>query len=145
MHVVTLLRKPLSKNETVASNSCTHGTGGINIQECRVDSHGEKVAKAAGTLGGYKGGDEEYKGKYVRGTGSQFHDEGRFPANLILTSEATEKLDRQSGDRPGMPKQQHRQGLSKKGYDGGWGADPGSLGYGDTGGASRFFKQVKLD
>ena len=53
-------------------------------------------------------------------------------------------LDDQSGNRPGMPIQTHRSGTSPKGYDGGWKADPDAVGYGDSGGASRFFKHVKL-
>ena len=48
-------------------------------------------------------------------------------------------VDAQSGDRPGMPVQQNRKGDSRKGYGGTWGPDPQSPGYGDTGGASRFF------
>jgi DNA modification methylase len=54
-------------------------------------------------------------------------------------------LDEQSGDCPGMPQTTQRKGDSNKGYCGGWGADgaEASPGYGDTGGASRFFEQFQ--
>lgn len=53
------------------------------------------------------------------------------------------ELDAQSGNRPGMPRTTHRQGDSPKGYGMGIAPDPDSMGYGDAGGASRFFYCAK--
>ncbi len=75
----TLARKPLSE-KTVAANVLKWGTGGINIDECRVGTEGgtrkhdapkheSKTAYGNGLNGG--GG----KGREI--------DAGRFPANLI--------------------------------------------------------------
>ncbi len=52
-------------------------------------------------------------------------------------------LDGQSGTRPGMPLQQNRNpDPSKRGWSGGWAdSSPDFPGYGDAGGASRFFPQ----
>jgi site-specific DNA-methyltransferase (adenine-specific) len=78
MELWTLARKPLSE-KTVAENVLKWGTGGINIDECRV-----------GTSGGTEKIDTENctksLGKYVDGLNggkvSQI-DMGRFPANFI--------------------------------------------------------------
>lgn len=76
----TLARKPLSE-KTVADNVIKHGTGGINIDGCRVStdelisnhSRGEESAVS--------------KGKYVIVETHQTSGQalGRFPANLILS------------------------------------------------------------
>jgi site-specific DNA-methyltransferase (adenine-specific) len=66
---------------------------------------------------------------------------GRFPANIILDEESAEMLDEQSGEL----------GLSKKGSSNGTikgmfgltNCDTGNLGFGDKGGASRFFYVAK--
>jgi DNA modification methylase len=78
-----LARKPLSE-KTIAANVLEHGTGGINIDESRVNP-GEIVPGGGnGTAnhnGGY-GGSSKYKG--TRDI-VQPHNKGRFPANLILS------------------------------------------------------------
>jgi hypothetical protein len=71
---------------------------------------------------------------------------GRWPANVALDEEAAAMLDAQSGERPGMPLTTKRKGTSAKGYGIGQGMpdDAGrSPGYGDSGGASRFFYVAK--
>ena len=74
---IVMARKPF--NTTVAENVLTHGTGGINIDDCRV-----------GTDGGTKKIDtencRESLGKYgdgLNGGKVQSLNEGRFPANII--------------------------------------------------------------
>jgi len=72
---ITLARKPLEKGMTVAANVLKWGTGGINVDGCRVGTEGgtrkheSKTAYGDGLNGG--GG----KGREI--------DAGRFPANLI--------------------------------------------------------------
>jgi len=74
----TLCRKPLSE-KTVAANVLKWGTGGINIDECRVGTSGatKKVntEECRDSLGKYGDG-------LNGGTVSKL-DAGRFPANLI--------------------------------------------------------------
>jgi len=76
---ICMARKPLSE-KTVAKNVLKWGTGGINIDGCRVEYNGEKP-----NLGG--------RPKHTRGEGYGFkaqgeqaeaNTKGRFPANLIL-------------------------------------------------------------
>lgn len=81
---ITLARKPVSE-KTVARNVLTWGTGGINIDGCRVGSdsrvikgqrNGQGGALAGSSLGGVPGGlnFKSCEDKEVS---------GRFPANLI--------------------------------------------------------------
>jgi DNA modification methylase len=68
----TLCRKPLSE-KTIAANVLKWGTGGINIDGCRV---GTEMIEGSRGAGGQNG-------KYSPiGAGSYSH-QGRFPANLI--------------------------------------------------------------
>lgn len=88
----TLARKPLSEN-TVAENVLKHGTGGINIDGCRIDLNG--IDK---TSGGCKG---STKGStYVWSNGnavSEDNSKGRFPSNVILDEFMGKELDKQTG------------------------------------------------
>ena len=69
---IVMARKPF--NTSVAENVLTHGTGGINIDECRVGTEKMKWQK---------------RGKSVNYAKTTFKDrtgevnEGRFPANII--------------------------------------------------------------
>lgn len=76
---IVLARKPL--NGTVANNVLQHGTGALNINDCRVhrqdgdDSHAGHRTATFGTQETLSGGDGS-------GGWSQ-NDAGRWPANLI--------------------------------------------------------------
>ena len=131
--IITLLRKPVEG--TVAENTLKHGCGAINIGDSRIGLHVDK---------------------------------GRWPANFILTHLEgctsqdedwacvegcpVKELDQQSGhQKSGVAGSNSRAwGVVGKGQlssteDGvGWKAY-GSEGYGDEGGASRFFKQFKTE
>ena len=83
MELWTLARKPLSE-KTIASNVLEWGTGGINIDGCRVGTDdnlnggmysGEGKAK---TVADHQWRFQKRDGQYKQPT-------GRFPANLILT------------------------------------------------------------
>ena len=79
MELWTLARKPLSE-KTVAENVLKWGTGGINIDECRVES-GERDARENNISWGINrvGQENNIRGNKAVGTTTQ----GRFPANLI--------------------------------------------------------------
>ena len=74
---IVMARKPLSE-KTIAKNVLKHGTGGINIDGCRVDGEGwarsEKGSEFMNTGACY--------GKWKR-IASKQHSKGRFPANII--------------------------------------------------------------
>lgn len=74
---LVLARKPLIG--TVAANVLAHGTGGLNIDGCRVGTNGGTRLEVA-----VKKGDGIYKGGINTGNfGDEIPGLGRWPANLI--------------------------------------------------------------
>jgi hypothetical protein len=145
-----LLRRPLVG--TVAENVLAYGTGGLNIDGSRIrraegdnSSAGNRTA-TFGTQDTQSGGDGS--GGWEQNSG------GRWPANILLDKQTAAILDQQSGistslahNRPQATKWGFgvHQDNSKQ-YD----YETGQTGYGDTGGASRFFfvakqQQQKID
>ncbi len=79
MELWTLARKPLSE-PTVAANVLKWGTGGINIDGCRVSTD-EHLGRPQGTMPQpMDWGNKSIEGKVFTTSGSSL---GRFPANLI--------------------------------------------------------------
>ena len=128
---VVMGRKPFKSS--VAQNVLEWGTGGINIDGCRVGTEEiyiNKLTEGASHFGDYNGG-SAYKTETTQ---------GRFPANLILDEEAGKLLDEQSGiDKPKKTRTSvlnGKSGIYEGGFDkNGIGTWPGDNG----GGASRFF------
>ena len=90
---IVMARKPLSE-KSIAENVIKWGTGGINIDECRIGSevrttpiHSDDVKDDTTLFGLHK----TIQHERVETT------EGRFPANIILDEEAGKVLDEQSG------------------------------------------------
>jgi len=84
---IVMARKPFKG--TVAKNVLEYGTGGINIDECRVGNETIQINKL------------QYEGKDWYKEGSKWEGEkessvGRFPANIIFDEEAGKILDEQS-------------------------------------------------
>lgn len=127
-----LARKPLSG--TVAQNVLQYGTGGINIDGCRVgDENTLRPNSNAGSIFVVK--DNERKS-----TGSS---SGRWPANILLDEVSAEMMDQQSGESnsnirrsddshsvSGSTFHIQRDGITPRGHL-------------DSGGASRFFYIAK--
>lgn len=144
---IILARKPLSG--TVASNVKKHGTGAINIDATRIDytvvANGSLAlnpqlrSHIKGGHGGHVFPVETSSREVIP------HLQGRWPANVILDEEAGEMLDEQSGESISAGGQASlgafRNGLVYGvGRDEREGRDPG---FGDEGGASRFFYCAK--
>jgi DNA modification methylase len=137
---IVLARKPLSG--TVASTVLEHGTGALNIDGCRVGTGGDKTpapTKRRDSSPWFTTADRENLG----GNDSL----GRWPANLILDEVAGAVLDGQSGEgKSGVAVQRNGGGQAIfGGISGGTNAagERPDAGYGDTGGASRFFYTAK--
>jgi DNA modification methylase len=86
---ITMARKPLSE-KSIAENVLKWGTGGINIDGCRIEgeeTHGsDKADRNNGTMGAFKD-------IPCRGVPNKINKEGRFPANIIHDgSEEVEEL-----------------------------------------------------
>ena len=89
---IVVARKPLVG--TVAANVLEHGTGGLNIDGCRIDTvsdgPGSTPPTAKGSGRTMEGGEivrEPYDGS-----------RGRWPANVVLDEAAAATLDEQSGE-----------------------------------------------
>lgn len=129
---ILLMRKPLIG--TVAQNVLAHGTGGINVDACRVE-------------GAYQTRDRRTDGGAsmfgTRAGGGAFVDAaGRWPANVIMDEEAGAILDEQSGIRTthgGTVKAHH----AAMGYTGSAGFSGEREVRASSGGASRFFYCTK--
>lgn len=142
--VICLAMKPLSE-KTFAENVMRWGTGGLNIDKCRI-GYETTPNPATNPLyraqNGYKIPEkgQESKGA-VKFTSSknEINPEGRYPANFIISEDVAPVLDKQSGyskSRKGL--------MSNTGTI--WGSkDTNSSvrGHNDEGGASRFFYNAK--
>jgi DNA modification methylase len=131
----TLVRKPLSES-TIAANVLKWGTGGINIDGCRI---GDDEIK---TNGGNKFKGDGIYGKYE--TCEESSHIGRFPANLILDEFTAGLLDEQSGILTSGKPAGIKTGNNNNIY-GNYSGGIEVTGYGDSGGASRFFYVAKPD
>jgi len=140
---IVVARKPLSE-KTIADNVLKWGTGGINIDGCRIPTD-ETITNHSRSTESSKS-----KGKYGDSRAQETHQTqgqklGRFPANVILDEEAGKLLDEQSG----VSKSNTRQptGGQILNPETGWNQnamiDKTVRGYNDAGGASRFFYIAK--
>lgn len=144
---IILARKPLSERN-VAANVKRWGTGALNVDGCRIPTD-DNLNGGAYTQGASPRWDGTENWRYKRGQAGEFaQPTGRWPANVALDEEAAAALDEQSGTRPGMKPRVLQRGLttgSGIGYGSGSGPQEAPAGYGDTGGASRFFYTAKAD
>jgi site-specific DNA-methyltransferase (adenine-specific) len=140
---ITLARKPLIG--TVSMNILEHGTGGLNIDGCRVGMDPKVDDPRLGGKGTWKS-DKMAKNAYgdYKGTTVSSSPLGRFPANLI--HDGSEEV------LAGFPKNAGAAAPVKKGFDGNskgiYGdfaqkGDDGATFYGDKGSAARFFYCAK--
>jgi site-specific DNA-methyltransferase (adenine-specific) len=133
-----LARKPL--DGTVAANVLKHGTGALNINACRIQGVTREWDKPRGGI--WNGGDRE------QGRGDELHhtDAGRWPANVVLDEDAAAMLDEQSGEtKSSGGRIGNLRGIGADGIYGRYAsnAEAGDPGFGDVGGASRFFYVAK--
>lgn len=132
---IVVARKPISE-KSIALNVLRWGTGAINIDAGRIGT--DVVGWTGNPSQGYMGGldSTEEGGRPAV---------GRFPANVVLDPEAAEILDQQTGRLvSGMPGV-HRKCVNESSAYGKESRKPGQkmTGFGDAGGASRFFYVAK--
>jgi DNA modification methylase len=134
-----LIRKPLSE-KTVAANVLKHGTGGINIDGCRIGTevryNGPASTNTVQTMGrpehSGSGWNKDYQCSNVT---------GRFPANLVLDEHAAELLDGQSGVLKSGDLKPYKN-TENVDFKSGLKFETANR-QGDSGGASRFFYVAK--
>ena len=149
----TLVRKPIDAG-TVAENVRRHGTGALNIDECRIptqDSLGGGSEKRP-TFKGKEGWDRpwmhdadgsEEQAEWVRAKVKMAEELGRYPSNLILDEFMAGEMDRQSGELTSGKPAGIRKAVNK--VYGPYAPGQPVTGYGDSGGGSRFFYVAKAD
>ena len=143
---IVLARKPLSER-TIAANVLKWGTGGLNIDGCRIGTEVRNNPQA-GFIRRGRTDEEVFFGTDKNRPVGTVEVTGRFPANVILDEEAAAMLDEQSGrlasgkaPATGFVRHsdKHRNAYGR--FEG-QRAEPTTL-YGDSGGASRFFYVAK--
>ena len=145
-----LVRKPISE-KNVAANVLRHGTGGLNIDGCRIGTTKSVPASAAAPRAANATGYGATTALECRS--GMDPNTGRFPSHLVLSHSphctdeqcdiecAIDQLDRQSGTlTSGSRASGVRKGV---GYHGGKG-DGGPAIDASSGGASRFFYCAKI-
>jgi site-specific DNA-methyltransferase (adenine-specific) len=92
---IVMARKPLSE-KTVGNNVLEWGTGGINIDGCRIGTEGATKRSHQAEYKKKDDGTEDRSEHWAR-TGHEIIklNEGRFPANIIFDEEAGKLLDEQ--------------------------------------------------
>ena len=151
---VVVARKPLAKGLTVAGNVLRHGTGALNIDGCRVAASPADFAKLAAGVEAIRarGGvmENSWKNSSDLSGANPANPLGRWPANVILTHAPgcgdacapgcpVAALDAQSGILPVSRGGGNGYACSIFGTDTQKTRAKGVVGFGDTGGASRFF------
>lgn len=134
---VIVAMKPVEKN--FVNNALRYGVSGLNINGgrigCYTETHSGKANSENNRIGAVKG--------YVSGVESVGHDHGRFPSNVIIDEEVAILLDEQSGISRscGGDGSKFRSSVFKSIERN---SSTGSTrGFGDVGGASRFFYCAK--
>jgi len=144
MELWTLCRKPLSE-KTIAKNVLKYGTGGINIDGCRVNLNGEKQPTGSGNSCGENATSWDVAKSSGGNGGNKTSSLGRFPANLI--HDGSDEVVGLFPDSNGSGKARKLQRSVKPEQDG-WGmnknsADEVKLPDAGSGSASRFFYCAK--
>lgn len=118
--------------KTYAELALKYGSGCLNVDKGRIGANKRFNSAATAKLGTFNcspGSGKEYIGQEVM---------GRYPANLCLDKKSARMLDEQTGKRPaaGLYRKECETPSSFTGKRDGFG-------YGDIGGASRFFYTAK--
>lgn len=140
-------RKPISE-KTVAANVLKWGTGGLNIDGCRIEAPDANLSAVQN-----QHNNSLFQANGAGHSQSTYNPKGRFPANLILSHSpyctddqcdiecAIQMLDEQSGTlKSGARKAGVRKGMGFHGADG----DGGPAIEANEGGPSRFFYVAKV-
>lgn len=142
---IVMARKPLSE-KTIVQNVLKYGTGGINIDGCRVQMTEEDKSKSKNNWKPNNGHDSSntlFK-TGIKSLNTEQQPQGRFPANFIHdgSDEVVELFPNSKSTGGSGVKSMGALGDSKYGkYNKQLGANAGGLG--DSGSASRFFYCAK--
>lgn len=153
---IVVARKPL--RGTVAANVLAHGTGALNIDATRTATN-DKLGGGAESGAGLATKSEGWKSPWmddpdavaahaerVRANVAKAESLGRWPTNVLLDEAQAEALDAQTGVlTSGKLAAHHARAPKDAGILGAYGSAEGERGYGDSGGASRFFPTFRYE
>jgi DNA modification methylase len=139
---ICMARKPIEE-KTITDNVLKYGTGGINIDGCRIGTD-DDLARKKYLVKSDEGRYNYNNGKYPIEMGGDGHNEGRFPANFIIDEDASKILDEQSGESISTKRRAEIMPLPKTPFNGEKTDKGTDRGFNDTGGASRFFYVPKV-
>jgi DNA modification methylase len=135
---IVVARKPLIG--TVAETVLKHGTGGINVDACRIDGVPPSVPQP-----NLKGGDALNRlDPSLQGRNGEMSEAaGRWPANVVLSEEAAAELDEQTGELTSGDWSGHRNQPKTQNAYGDFAQQDEKPRLGDSGGPLRFFYVAK--
>jgi site-specific DNA-methyltransferase (adenine-specific) len=143
---IVVARKPIT--QTVAKNVLEHGTGALNIDDCRIETNSELDDPRLGGKGSWKtnkAAKKVYEGGY---SGEEIESSplGRWPANFIHDG-SDEVVKSFPNTKVGVAVQRNgggqKIGAGNDIYSGSKGLTREDVGYGDSGSAARFFYCAK--
>lgn len=149
---ITVARKPCEG--TCVDNVMKYGVGGINIDECRIPMSQDDInmvnAKSSkNPTDNYNQNESKKYGDYALNIATPANEQGRFPANVILTYDESD-YEEVCGGMPYTTSTGGSGDASKKStlgnFDGGWGHDHNCAhlgGLGDEGSVARYFYCAK--
>ncbi len=132
---IILARKPISE-KNIAENVLKWGTGGINIDDCRVET--DDTYSYPNGPGGCKSGDFHYQSR--ADTPAQSNPLGRWPANFIHDG-SDEVLELFPETTPSKQSERGKVEIFKK--EKSWIGESTVRGHNDSGSAARFFYCAK--
>lgn len=133
-----LCRKPVEG--TVAANVLKYGTGGLNIDGCRIGV-GDPVSGGGNNFDAWRSGQDRDDRPSLHKVPTEGHTKGRFPAHLIHDG-SDEVLAGFPNSKDGVAVQRNGGGQKIGGdgiYQGSKGLTRPDTGYGGEGSAARFF------
>ncbi len=140
---ICMAQKPID-GKRMTDNVRKWGVGAINVDGCRVGNE-KRSNPQAGYIRRGRTDEDVFFGVDRKKPNGKQEVQGRFPANIILDEEAGKLLDEQSGTSKSNQRIGNRSG-KKKGIMGEFeGQKNVSMGYSDSGGASRFFKNIQYE
>ena len=147
---IILIQKPISEG-TIADNIRKWGVGAINIDGCRISMSKEDKdildkKSSKNPTNNYSSNPDKIYGKFRVDAASPAHSLGRFPADIILDDFTGDILDQQSGVSKSSGGKGSTSGLIDNpniyGKFSGENRWVSAGGFGDEGGASRFFHKA---
>lgn len=141
---IVVARKPLVG--TVVQNVLAYGTGALNIDGARTPVADEQYARNHSSDRGHAGTRSDDVATSIHAGGGSASHEGRWPTNVVLDTSQAAALDEQSGTlTSGVLAAHHNRGPKTVGIYGAFDRVEGERGYGDSGGASRFFPTFRYE